>query len=314
MKENTHDDKLIERNTIDSSNDEIPIKEEPIKENDRSKSITSRKTKLTKEDHIIIKRKKIFMYIVLLVYLLISVLCVFVENNFFAEDLNNKFDTNKTITAIIFISSIAGSFLISLLICYLDCLIKTHFFGILFLLILNVCNDYSIIYGIYILKDFSDFFSSLVVLASGSIGLLVITVILKNNQAKIWYLFLFNGLFSAGAVFILYYIIYNDFWTLAFCSGSFIISEFNTYSSQYKFKIVNENGKKVTKKELKETLIYSQPFELNISVYKFFALLVTYIIKLFKCCFKNCKKNKGNNSGSDKISNVGNSDTSQTNN
>lgn len=300
MDDKTHDDKLIDRNPTGSSSDEIVIKEEPIKENDRSKSITSRKIKLSEEDHIIIKRKKIFMYLVLFVYLLISILVTIVENNFFAEDLNKKFETNKTITIIIFISSIIGPLLISLFICYLDCLIKTHFFGILFLLILNVCNDYSIIYGIYILKYFSYFFSSLVVLASGSIGLLVITVILKNKHVNIWHLFLFNGLFSAGAVFILYYIIYKDIWTLAFCIGTIIISEFNTYSSQYKFKIVNENGKKVSKKELKETLIYSQPFELNLSVYKFFALIITYIIKSFKFCFKQCQKNKENNSGSDK--------------
>ena len=51
MDDKTHDDKLIDRNPTASS-DEIVIKEDPIKENDRSKSITSRKIKLSEEDHI----------------------------------------------------------------------------------------------------------------------------------------------------------------------------------------------------------------------------------------------------------------------
>ena len=69
---------------------------------------------------------------------------------------------------------------------------------------------------------------------------------------------------------------------------AFLISEFNIYSSQYQF------GKK---KKKKEPLVYSQPFELIISIFKLFYFVLYLVILAIKSCFKACKSEgeKGDN-------------------
>ena len=302
MNENTDKEKLIESNSSETSKDEIPIKEEPKDIKEKSKSITVKKTKPTENDLHKEKRKKIYMYLVLCIYLLISIICIIIKDQFFETKINEIFDNNKTLTLLIFISSIAASFILSMIICHFDCLIKTHFFGIFFLLILSACNNYLIIYGIYFFKNFRIFYSSIIVLASGSLGLLLITLIIKDLNINICYLLIFNGVFAIGATAVLYYLIYDEFWILIFCLASLMISLFNTYSSLYKSLIVKTGKKKRSKKELKDTLIYSQPFELNISIYKLLTLLLSFLLILFKACFKTCKQ-KNSTTGN---SNVGN--------
>jgi hypothetical protein len=307
MNENIDKEKLIESNSSETSKDEIPIKEEPNDIREKSKSITVRKIKPTENEVQKEKRKKIYMYLVLCIYLLISIICILIKDQFLETKINGIFDNSKTVTFLIFISSIGISFILSMIICHFDCLIKTHFFGIFFLLILGAFNNYSIIYGIYFFKNFRIFYSSIIVLASGSLGLLLLTLIIRHLNINICYLLIFNGIFSIGATAVLYYLIYDDFWTLIFCLTSLMISLFNTYSSLYKSLVVNTGKKKRSKKELKDTLIYSQPFELNISIYKLLALLISFLLILFKACIKTCKQKNSTTGNSNVDNNIGNS-------
>ena len=65
-------------------------------------------------------------------------------------------------------------------------------------------------------------------------------------------------------------------------------NEFNIYSSQYQL------GKK---KKKKEPMVYSQPFELIISIFKLFYFVLYFVIIIIRSCFKACKSEgeKGNN-------------------
>lgn len=293
MKESTPKDQLIEKNTSEVSKDEIPIKEEPKIINVKQESKPKPKKKRTPAEIklIIARRQRRFMYLTLCIYLILSFLCIYVQPDFLKDKINYFFTKEPTLSLLICIATIAFSFILSMIVCYYDCLIKTHFFGILFLIILNICNDYSIIYGIHILEKPDFFVSSLIVMISGSLGLFLAACLFKTQNISICYLLFFNGLCAFGAGAVLFEVVYPCFLTLVFCSIAFIITEFNTYSSLYKFVIVKVGNKKVSKRQLKKTMIYSQPFELNISIYKFIAVVFGFILKLLKACCKNCCEN-----------------------
>ena len=288
MEEDVDNNRLMESSQQSDTNDEIPIKEESETKNQKPASITVKKIRPPRTDSEIRRAKRIKMYITFFIFLLMSLLCLFVEHNFFLEKFENVLK-NKTTTLFIFIISIVGALGLSTFICYCECLIKIHFFGIFFLIILFALNNYSIIYLKHVYFDFPPFFGALMTLVGGSIGLLLINIIVKDVIVNIFVLFTANAFFSIILGF-LAYMFHKDFWSISFSVGAFLISEFNIYSSQYKFIIYNEEPTK--KRVKKESLIYLQPFELNISVFKFFVFLISIIIKLFKFCIKCCSKKK----------------------
>ena len=301
MEEKDDTNKLIIQN---ESNEEEnpPIPEESKNTNKKKESITVKKTKPS-EDKMNSERKKLIkMYVVFSVYLLISILLLVIIKKAFLEKIQKIFKDNQSFTFLLYIISIVASIFLSGFISYYECLIKMHFFGILFVLILSITNNYFIIYSSED-KYFFEFLTSLIILCSGSIGLLIITLIIKDGTPSDFNLYLFNAIFSSAAGAIIYFIIKKNFFIMIITLLSIFISVFNVYSSQYKsffMSIFNKENKEKDKKEKKlkkETLIYSQPFELNISAFKFIALLISFVIKfiklLFKCCSKNNKSNKG---------------------
>lgn len=301
MEEKDDTNKLIIQN---ESNEEEnpPIPEETKNTNKKKESITVKKTKPS-EDKMNSERKKLIkMYVVFSVYLLISILLLVIIKKAFLEKIQKIFKDNQSFTFLLYIISIVASIFLSGFISYYECLIKMHFFGILFVLILSITNNYFIIYSSED-KYFFEFLASLIILCSGSIGLLIITLIIKDGTPSDFNLYLFNAIFSSAAGAIIYFIIKKNFFIMIITLLSIFISVFNVYSSQYKsffMSIFNKENKEKDKKEKKlkkETLIYSQPFELNISAFKFIALLISFVIKfiklLFKCCSKNNKSNKG---------------------
>ena len=291
MEEDRDNNRLLESSQQSDNNDEISIKEESETKNQNSAPITVKKIKPPRTDSEIKREKRIKMYITFFIFLLMSLLCLLVENNFFLENFENVLK-KKTTTLFIFIISIVGALGLSTIICYCDCLIKIHFFGVFFLIILFVLNNYSIFYLKHIYFDFPPFLCALMTLVGGSLGLILINIIVKDGIVNIFVLFGANAFFSIILGF-LAYIFYKDFWSISFSIGAFLISEFNIYSSQYKFIIYNEEQKK--KRVKKECLIYLQPFELNISVFKFFVFLISIILKLFKFCLQCCKKKETTN-------------------
>ena len=292
--EDGDNNKLLESSQQSDNNDEIPIEEESEKKNQKTGSITVKKIESTRTDSEIKRAKRTKMYITFFVFLSISLLCLILEHNFnfFLEKIENIFSKNETITLFIFIISIIGALGLSIFICYCECLIKIHFFGVFFLIILFALNNYSIIYLKHNYFDFSNFFCALITLVGGSLGLIIISIIVKDGIINIFALLAINAFFSIISGF-LASIFYKDFWSYCFSVGAFLISEFNIYSSQYKFIFYNEETKK--KRIKKECLIYLQPFELNISVFKFFVFIISIIIKSFKFCLKCCKKKEANN-------------------
>ena len=93
-------------------------------------------------------------------------------------------------------------------------------------------------------------------------------------------LYLFNALFSViGGCIVCS--IYTNSLNLYFSIIAFVISEFKVYSSQFKF------GRK---KERKDPMVYGQPFELVISIFKLLYMILYLLYKVIKFIFKSCKK------------------------
>lgn len=266
-----------------SFNESLNQKENQL--NEKSQSLPVRKSKSNQKKNKIRfpprKSKRISMYLVLIIFLSFSLLSLLIDHYFFEENIKELFENNKIFSLIIFSIFIVGSLILSAFASYFECFLETHFFGIIFFIILNFAIDYCIIY-INNYSYFEQLFCTLVVLVSGSIGLIIITLVIKDEDQNSCVLYIFNALFSVIAGCIMCSI-YNTIWNLVFSIVAFIISEFNVYSSQYKF------GKN---KIRKEPMIYSQPFELIISIFKLFYMIIYLFIKTLKFIFKSCKKRK----------------------
>lgn len=289
MSEKVDENKLIESPPQEDNNgdNEVPIKEEPPVLNQKSNSITEKKTKPTKEDIKSEKFKRIRMYIVLSVFLSVSLLCLIIEDKGFKEDAKKNFDNHKTFTVFLFIIAVIAALALSALVSYFEWMIKTHVFGILFLLILNALNDYCIIYSVHHRLNFGELFCSLLPLVVGSLSMLLITFSISGEDISIIYLYIANAV-GFIITFIIVYAFNKGNWNFIFAIATFLVSEFNIYSSQYKIVLFEDSDEKKKKREKKEILIYSQPFELSISAFKFLIFFVSLLIKLIKCCAKCC--------------------------
>ena len=82
------------------------------------------------------------MYLVLFIFLVISTICLCISH--FALDSETKeiLDKNKKISLAVFILMLIGSFVFSLIVSCCECLIKSHFLGVIFFICLNLSIDY----------------------------------------------------------------------------------------------------------------------------------------------------------------------------
>lgn len=227
------------------------------------------------------------MYIVLFVFLLISLIfLIFEHNTFLSGKIEKIFKEHQTLCILLFIISIFVAISLSTLVSNFEFLIKSHFFGILFILILLSLNNYCIIYGKHHLLKFGEFFCALGVSTGGSLGLVLISMIVSES-GNVMYLFFFNAIFSFlfGIILCSFH---RSYWEIGSAVAAFLINEFNIYSSQYKIVVLEDNEKKKRKREKKEILMYSQPFELSISFLKFIIFFVSLIIRFFKYCANCC--------------------------
>ena len=287
------------------------------KEEDKPKEGESKKDEEIKNSKIKLqtdKKNRQKMYIVLTVYLLAITILLPILYNYFNEKVESIYNKNNMISFIIFVVSIIFSLLLSSLISYYECLIKAHFFGIFFIIILFALNNYFILYSGIHFKLYKPFFCTLVILFSGSLGLMIISFVSKDKNISMFYLYVFNAFFSFSAGIVIYYFVFEkDLLILIFSIIAFLLSAFNVYSSQYKFLLLffddknekkdkkhkKENKDKKAQKKEKDILIYSQPFELNISAVKFIFLLICYIIRFIKCLTNCCCQKKNKVKGSD---------------
>ena len=266
-------------------NDNIISSVERISKSSHKNDIPSQSVKINVEEKKPKKRftrrklRKINMYIVLIAFLMISLGCLLLSHFVLEEDIKKIIEDNQTFTLLLFIILLIGSLLLSAFASFFECFLNTHFFGIIFFIALNLAFDYCVVY-INNYSYFEELFCSLIVLISGSIGLLVITLPLKDEESNSFVLYLFNLLFSVvgGCVMCS---IYNNSLNLYFSIIAFIISEFNVYSSQFKF------GRK---KERKDPMVYGQPFELVISIFKLLYMIAYLLYKIIKFIFKSCKR------------------------
>ena len=229
------------------------------------------------------KKKRISMYLVFTIFCSLLLACLIITHYYFNNVIKIHLYKNKNFSLLLFICLLIGSLILSAFASFCECFLRTHLFGILFFIILNLSINYCIIYLIIFIDYFEQIFCTLVIFVSGSIGLLIIALLVKDDTPATFILLIFNGIFSfvAGCIMCL---IYNKIWNILFSILAFIISELNVYSSQYQF------GSK--KKKRKEIFIYSQPFELIISIFKFFYLILYPIFKALKIICENCKCEK----------------------
>ena len=222
--------------------------------------------------------------------MVISTICLCISH--FALDSETKeiLDKNKKISLAVFILMLIGSFVFSLIVSCCECLIKSHFLGVIFFICLNLSIDYCVVYISY-LSFFEPIFCFLIMLVSGSLGCLLITIFVKDPLPKIYILLLFNLLFSIIGGLILFFI-YNKLWDIIFSVFALIISEFNVYSSQYKV---------CSKDDKKDPMTYSQPFELIITICKMSFFLTHIIVKFIKFMAKICKCKKKQKPNKDDI-------------
>ena len=271
------------------NNSDERINNKKIKQKDNSQSLEERQSqaykKKLKSRFSPNKRKRINMYLVLTIFCSLLLACLVISHFYFENDIKQILDKNKKLSLFLFIFLIIGSLVLSAFACLCECFIKTHLFGILFFIILNLSNNYCIIYSTILVDYFEQLFCGLIILVSGSMGLLIITILVKDEIPSLLILFIFNGLFSFIAGCIMCYI-YPKPWNIFFSILSIIISEFNVYSSQYQF---GSKEKKI------DTLIYCQPFELIISIFKLFYFIINIILKIIKICYKVVIKCKNKN-------------------
>ena len=226
------------------------------------------------------KRKSIEMFLVLFIFISLSIICLSISHFTLQSKTEKLFNKNKKLSLAVFIIMLIGSFIFSIFVSCCECLIKTHFLGIIFFIILNVALDYCVLYISY-LSYFEQVFCFLIVLVCGSLGCLLITIFVKDDIPNIYILLLFNLLFAIVGIVILFFI-YNTTGDIIFSIFALIISEFNVYSSQYK----------LCSKDKKDPLTYSQPFEIIISFFKMLFFLFNMIKKLVKILSKICKCKK----------------------
>ena len=223
------------------------------------------------------KRKSIEMYLVFFIFFSVSALCTIIHNFALKTQTAQILDKNKNLSLAAFIILLIGAFILSMIISCCECLIKTHFLGIIFYITLNLAIDYCVVYISY-LSFFEEVFCFLIIIVSGSFGCLLITLLVKNDIPSIYILLLINLLFCLISGLIVFFI-YKKLWARLFAVFGLIISEFNVYSSQYK----------LCSKDKKLPITYSQPFELIISFFKMLFFLFNIIVKLIKFFAKICK-------------------------
>ena len=230
------------------------------------------------------KRKKINMYLVLTIFCFLLLACLIISHFYFKSNIEQILNKHKNFSLFLFFILLIGSFVLSAFACFCECFIKTHLFGILFFIILYLSNSYCIVYSTVLFNYYEQLLCGLVILVSGSVGLLFITLIVKDEAPSLLVLFILNGLFSFIAGCIICYI-HTKPWNIFFSILAIIISEFNVYSSQYQF---------LSKEKKTDTLIYCQPFELIISIFKLFYFIFIILLKTIKICYKLFKCRKAN--------------------
>jgi hypothetical protein len=223
------------------------------------------------------KRKSIEMYFVFFIFFAVSTLCTIIHNFALNTQIDEILEKNKKLSLAAFIILLIGAFIFSIIISCCECLIKTHFLGIIFYIVLNLAIDYCVVYISY-LSFFEEAFCFLIVIVSGSFGCLIITLLVKDDISSIYILLLINLLFCLICGLIVFFI-YKKLWARLFAVFGLIISEFNVYSSQYK----------LCSKDKKLPITYSQPFELIISFFKMLFFLFNIIVKLVKFFARICK-------------------------
>ena len=223
------------------------------------------------------KGKSIEMYFVFFIFFAVSTLCTIIHNFALKTQIDEILEKNKKLSLASFIILLIGAFIFSIIISCCECLIKTHFLGIIFYIVLNLAIDYCVVYISY-LSFFEEVFCFLIVIVSGSFGCLIITLLVKDDIPSIYILLLINLLFCLICGLIVFFI-YKKLWARLFAVFGLIISEFNVYSSQYK----------LCSKDKKLPITYSQPFELIISFFKMLFFLFNIIVKLVKFFARICK-------------------------
>ena len=221
---------------------------EPIKEDKpsmlKSGLLTIGKTKKFLSDIKIEKSKAMYMYIILVGYLLISFIFILIEEWSFDDDFQSSYDHHKGIMIFFFIVSMIGSIVLSGIVCYYECLLKTHLFGISLTIMLGFLNNFELLFAKEkILGGFRETLALLFTLVGGYGGVVIFIFRSTDELLASWYLYLWAGIFSIGAGFLVW-LIERGLWTIILTLFGFFVCEFNIYFSQFKFFIFSEKREK----------------------------------------------------------------------
>lgn len=302
--EGTDQNQLIEESNPDQQEnnnnaDGIPIKEEQNQSNKTSGSNEEDKAKPDDSEIQLERFKKLRQYIVLCIYSGIIFLAFIIEHYGFGDNPSNFFYDLKFYKYILYAIVIACALCLSALVCFKECLIKTNLLGILLLLLLIIFDGFLVFFTKHLFDDdehkrgFYYLLSPLLILVCGSGGMICAVLIVRKEVASLIYLLIFNAIFMLISGVIAIACTKKDYQTGATVFGAiaFVISEFTVYSSQYKYVTLDNDKNKKTKLK-KETLMYAQPFELNLSILKVLILIYFIIKKCILCCIKCCSKKK----------------------
>ena len=103
------------------------------------RKIISNKKKKSKSRFSPKKRKRIYMYLALMIFCSFLLACLIISHFYFKKnDIRQILNKNKKISLFLFFIFLIGSLVLSVFACFCECFIKTHLFGILFLIILNL--------------------------------------------------------------------------------------------------------------------------------------------------------------------------------
>ena len=126
----------LPENNKNSSDERIIHKQETDSIKNSKNNIKKHKKKYTNK-----KRKSIEMFLVLFIFISLSIICLSISHFTLQSKTEKLFDKNKKLSLAVFIIMLIGSFIFSIFVSCCECLIKTHFLGIIFFIILNVALD-----------------------------------------------------------------------------------------------------------------------------------------------------------------------------
>jgi len=251
------------------------------------------------------KRSRVLMYAILMIYIgALFVILIIFNIKSIHDDIGKSLTVPEgfDMPLLMLFVTLAGALALSIFCSTCDFWLANHCPGVLFTLGLAAGNSYSLIYSsVCTEQGYHLIICFLAAALGGSIGLFVLNLV-KQDKSSLCLLMIVNAICAAGAGIIIVAIISEEtvnFWDVFFAIVGLIISVFNVYSSQLRLRVDKDKDKNKEKDKEKDTkvILYSQPFEFNLSFFKLLYLIGLYFVKFIKLIIASCKSQPNQNAG-----------------